>query len=127
MQTVPEPIAVDARAKIMWGESPAKVRAFLLAKEISEADADALLEEIAVERAESIREDGVKKALLGAGMVIAPIAYYYAAHLLFEFWSLKLFAALLVVAAVGVVKLARGLAMVFRPRSIAGDLSNASG
>ena len=126
MNPIPEPIAVEARAKIMWGESQEKVRAFLIAKNVDAPDAGALLEEIAAERAESIRRDGTKKIGLGALYVAVPIAYYLLAHHILGYWSVKGFAALIVLGAVGLAKITQGLPMVFRPRTVAGDLSNAT-
>lgn len=126
MHAIPELIAVEARAKIMWGESPEKIRAYLMSKNVGEKDAAALLDEIVSERAASIRADGLKKIWLGGVFVAAPIVYYFVTHLYVGYWSLKFFAALIVLAAVGIAKLTSGISMVLRPRAVRGDLANAS-
>ncbi len=77
MPAIPEPIAVEARAKIIWGESVDKVRAFLRAKNIGEQDAAVLIEEIMAERTEQIRDDGKKKLWIGSAFVAAPIVFYF--------------------------------------------------
>jgi hypothetical protein len=124
MHAIPEPVVVEARAKIVWGESSAKVLAFLQTKGVGDKDALALIEELMKERAASIREDGIKKTWIGALFILAPVAYYYAS-LFIGYWSLKFFAALIVLGAVGLAKLTSGLSMVFRPRAVTGDLANA--
>ena len=124
MQAIPEPIVVDARAKIVWGESPEKVLAFLQSKSVGDKDAFELIEELQKERAASIRADGIKKTWIGVLFVLAPVAYYFASMLI-GYWSMKFFAALIVLGAVGLVKITNGLSMILRPRAITGDLANA--
>lgn len=126
MHAIPEPVAVEARAKIMWGESPDKVRDFLMSKHVGEKDAAVLLEEIVAERAASIRSDGIRKIGWGSAFVAAPIAYYFVTHLWIGYWSYKFFAVLIVLAAIGLAKLTSGISMVLRPRAVRGDLANAT-
>jgi len=126
MHAIPEPIAVDARAKIMWGEPPDKVRDYLMSKHVGEKDAALLLEEVMAERAASIRSDEMKKVWLGSAFIAAPIAYYFVTHLWIGYWSLKFFAGLIVLGAVGLAKLTSGISMVLRPRAVRGDLANAT-
>jgi len=124
MHAIPEPVVVDARAKIIWGESPEKVLAFLQMKGVGDKDAFALIEELVAERAASIREDGLKKTRTGALFVLAPVVYYYATRSM-GYRGAKGFAVLLVLGAVGLGKLTNGLSMVLRPRAVKGDLANA--
>src|SRR5437868_6150716 len=124
MHAIPEPIVVDARAKITWGESPEKVLAFLQSKSIGDKDAFELIEELHKERAASIRADGIRKTWIGVLFVLAPVAYYFASMFI-GYWSMKFFAALIVLGAVGLAKITSGLSMVLRPRAITGDLANA--
>ncbi len=126
MPEVPEPIAVEARAKIMWGESPAKVHAFLISKNVGEQDAAVLLEAIIAERAESIRSDGTKKIWIGALCVAVPIAYYLVTHFLLGHWTLRGFTAPVVLGVVGIAMITQGVFMVFRSKTMSGDLSNAA-
>lgn len=124
MHAIPEPIVVDARAKIFWGESPGKVLAFLQSKSVGDKDAFALIEELQQERAASIRADGIKKTWIGVLFVLAPAAYYFASMYV-GYWSMKFFAALIVLGAVGLAKITHGLSMILRPRAVTGDLANA--
>ena len=124
MHAIPEPLVIDARAKIIWGESPEKVLAFLQSKSVGDKDAFELIEELMKERADSIRDDGVKKAWVGVLFVLAPIVYYFVSMFI-GYWSMKFFAALIVLGAVGLAKITSGLSMVLRPRAVTGDLANA--
>jgi len=123
---IPEPIAVEARAKITWGEPPEKVRAFLMTKGIGEKDAASLLQELLTERAASIRSDGMKKVWLGGAFIVAPVAYYFVTHFWIGYWDLKFFAALIVVGVVGLAKATTGFSMVIRPQAVRGDLANST-
>lgn len=119
---IPPAVVIDARAKIIWGESPEKVRMFLQAQGVGDQEALALIEACIKERAASIREDGIKKAWAGALFVLAPVAYYYGSQAI-GFWSLKLFAGLIVLGAVGAAKITNGLSLALRPRATKGDLA----
>jgi len=123
MHAIPETLVIDARAKITWGESPEKVLAFLQSKSIGDKDALALIEGLMQERAASIRADGIKQTWIGALCVLAPIVYYFTI-IFIGYWSMKFFAALLVLGVYGLVKVTTGLSMVLKPRSITGDLAN---
>jgi len=124
MPVISEPHVVDARTRIVWGESPHKVQLFLQSKGVAENDALELITQLLDERAESVRADGVKKTWFGAMFIIAPIAYYFLSVLV-GFRSLKLFSALILLGIVGIAKLASGLSMTLRPHAHKGDLSNA--
>lgn len=126
MHAIPEPVAIEARAKITWGEPPEKVRSYLMSKNVGEKDATTLLNELVAERAASIRSDGFIKVALGAAMGVAPVAYYFVTHLWFDSWNLKFFAVLVVIGALGVAKLTSGASMVLRLRAVRGDLANRS-
>ncbi|HYC70725.1 MAG TPA: hypothetical protein VEB66_05930 [Opitutaceae bacterium] len=126
MHSVPEALAVEARARIMWGEPPEKIRAFLASKNLGDKDVDALIEEVLAERAASIRSDGFKKLWLGGAAMAMPFAYYYITHAWLGFSSHKLFAAVIVVGVLGLLKATTGLGMVVRPRAVRGDLANAN-
>lgn len=126
VHAVPEPIAIEARAKLFWGESPAKVQAFLLGKNVGEKDAGELVKTLVAERAATIRSDGIRKICWGASFIAAPITYYLVTHLWVGYWNLKAFAGLLVLGAIGIAKLTQGVGMTLRPKAITGDLSNAA-
>jgi hypothetical protein len=64
--TEPNSILSEARARIIWGESAASIRDFLIAHGVSEPDADAKIKEFKVERNATLRRLGIKHVLLGA-------------------------------------------------------------
>ncbi len=123
MSAIPESVAVDARAKITWGESQESVLAFLQSKNIGDKDAFALIDELMKERASMIRSDGRQKIWLGTALILAPIAYYFVTQLI-GYWSMKFFSALIVTGFVGLYKSATGFSMLLQPRSHKGDLAN---
>jgi hypothetical protein len=123
MSSIPEPIAVEARAKIIWGEPPAKVFVYLQEKGVGDKDAQTLLAELLRERASTIRHDGMKKIWVGSLLLALPIGYYFIALAMGVIY-LKLFAGLLVAGAFGLWRLSTGVSMVLKPGSTTGDLSD---
>lgn len=123
MQTIPEPVIVEARAEIIWGKSREKVLALLQQKGIGDKDALALIDELMAERAAIIRDEGRKKIGWGIAFVAAPVTYYFVG-LLMGFWFMKLLAALIVLGVYGVGKITTGVGMVTRPGRVRGDLAN---
>lgn len=125
MQTIPEPVAVEARARIFWGEAPAKVLAFLQTKGIGDKDAFALIAEILAERRGELRRRGLRKICLGAALVSLPVAIYFMkARGAESQMGSKGFAAAIVLGFVGLASITSGLSMLMRPGANAGDLSN---
>ena len=124
MQEIPEAIAVEARAEIVWGKSPQRVLEFLQSNGVGDKSALALIEALMSERAEMIRADGIRKMAWGVVFALTPICYYLFS-MWFGYWSLKLFAGLIVLGVYGLGKLANGITMALRPRSVPGDLANA--
>ncbi len=120
--SVPEPVAVDARAMVFWGRPRADVLAFLQSKGVSDKHALQIVDALWGERASSIRRDGAKVTALGALLVAAP-AVYYGVWQRTGSWDLKFFAVLIVLGLYGLNRLTRGLMMLLAPRSIRGDLS----
>ncbi len=126
MQTIPESIAVEARAKIIWGEAPAKVLAFLQTKGIGDKSAFALIAEINAERRREIRRRGFKKICLGVFFASLPVVIYYfkTSRGAESGLGSKGFAAAIVLGFFGLASLTTGLGMFLRPGTTTGDLSN---
>ena len=71
-------IITEARARIIWGEEPDSVRAFLISNGMPATDADAALKNFAHERNAEIRKIGIRDAVIGGALLAgAGIAYYY--------------------------------------------------
>ena len=123
VSTIPDPIAVEARAKLMWGESPAKVKAYLEEKKVGPAESEALIESILAENAEATRRTCWIRIVMGTLLMLAPLAYYMVTRLV-GFIQLKLFAALIVLGVIGIARATNGLSMVLRPRKVTYSLAD---
>ena len=73
----------EARARIIWGESPASVRDFLVSSGIESVVADSKLEEFSLERNRELRRIGIRSILIGvlvAGIACIPIGIAFHLH-----------------------------------------------
>src|SRR5438067_301556 len=103
MEHIPDEIVTEARCEITWGKSPEDVLAVLQSKGVGDRYALELLEELMKERAAVIRSDGIKKTTIGSILIALPIAYYFFSMWL-GYWSIKLFAGLIVLGFWGIAK-----------------------
>lgn len=72
----------EARARIIWGESPASVRVFLVSSGIESVVADTKLEEFGLERNRELRRIGIRSILIGILVTgISAIPIFIALHL----------------------------------------------
>jgi hypothetical protein len=62
----PDTLIWEARARIIWGESPSTVRHFLISNSISEAIADEKIGEFIFEKNADLKKDAIKEILSGA-------------------------------------------------------------
>jgi hypothetical protein len=67
------PTFSEARAKIIWGESAASVRAFLIVNNVSAAEADAKVKQFVRERNAELRVIGIRRVLIGTPLVLLSI------------------------------------------------------
>jgi len=65
MNITADKIVSEARARIIWGESFSSVRAFLVSNGVSDAEADAKIQEFVLERNREIRSIGIRSVLVG--------------------------------------------------------------
>jgi hypothetical protein len=72
-----EPVLIEARAKIIWGEPEADVRSFLLSNGVSDADAAMAVQGYIAERNAEIRKIGIRKIVIGGGMAISMALLFY--------------------------------------------------
>jgi len=73
-------LIVEARAKIIWGEEPLSVRAYLTSNGMSAADADAKIAELTHERNAEIRGLGIRNILIGAVILVVGGLLLYWTH-----------------------------------------------
>ena len=69
----PSQAETEARAKIIWGESPESVMEFLRGKGCSPYEARDLVDSFLQERRASLRQEGFKKVALGSALLAASI------------------------------------------------------
>lgn len=67
----------QARAMILWGESPEVVRRHLLSHDASEREAEECLAALRAERHREIRWNGARKILIGGACLALSIAGFY--------------------------------------------------
>ena len=79
----PEQVITEARARIIWGDSAASVRDYLLSNGISDTSADARLAEFVAERDAERRARGLRDVLTGllllvasGGVLLVPLLIY---------------------------------------------------
>lgn len=117
-------LIIEARAKVIWGESPESVFSYLQAKGLGDKEAGELLSALLGERVAHIRRDGFRRLATGCAFMICPVVGYfvYRAGTL----SHKAFSATLVLGAWGLWKAIHGLWTVLGARKQRGEISNLS-
>lgn len=111
----------EARAKILWGDSPRQVIGYLMSQGFSAPDANAMVEEMFTERTATIRANGVRKIVIGACLVCVPIGslLYFLAQ---GYIPIKLFAITVAVGLWGGWMVFQGIFMVAAPKMESGDV-----
>jgi len=71
-----EQAKVEARAKVIWGESPKQVVFFLRTRGVSLEEAIAITEEAFAERKAEVRAQGIKQICLGIALLFLPLGGY---------------------------------------------------
>ena len=125
MSLSPEEAKIEARAKMIWGESRESVAALLQANGFGEKDIAVMLAEFDQERATAIRSSGIKKLTTGALLVPIPVVAYLVFMAIGVIY-IKIFAATIVAGAFGLWKVIDGISMIVTPGSERGDLANLS-
>ena len=96
---------------------------YLMMQGISATEATEIADELFSERAATIRGGGVKKIVMGIGMILLPIVtwifFVAVIHLIF----IKIWAITLMVGLYGMYCLIKGVIMFFSPGSEPGDVS----
>jgi hypothetical protein len=118
----------EARAKIIWGESPESVMVFLRSEGHSPYEAQELVESFLQERQDSLRQEGFKKLAWGASLFIAALV---AGFVVLEILpnnhietSGKIVGMIFLLGAYGAWKLIDGAMLILSPGSTRGDLAN---
>jgi hypothetical protein len=112
----------EARAKILWGDEPQDVIKFLMMHGFGHEEASCLVQAMFLERAATIRSNGVRKIFTGCGLMCVPVI----AALIFlgvGFFPLKIFAVTVMVGVWGAWMVIKGTIMMLAPKSEPGDVS----
>ena len=113
---------VEARAKISWGDAPVSVISYLRMQGFSQEEAFGLVATMFRERAATIRANGIRKSLLGIGLMCVPVVALVV-FLSMGYFPLKLFAVTLMIGTYGAWQLLKGVIMILAPKSEPGDVA----
>jgi hypothetical protein len=112
---------IDARARIIWGESPESVRDFLISHGIAATEVDAHIKAFEAERNAEIRKAGVRNVAVGAAILLAAGIIFYPCYRYLDAVSytggVRLIIAFAIGGLYGLWRLAKGLAHLLRPRA----------
>src|SRR5262245_15184762 len=114
---------IEARSRIMWGDAPESVLAFLREHGFGDQEALAILARFQQERARGIRESAIKRILIGVLLVLAPIGTY-AWCVISGVINTKLVGVSAFVGLVGLWRIVDGTWMLLRPSAATGDMAN---
>ncbi|HZI32633.1 MAG TPA: hypothetical protein VFF11_09835 [Candidatus Binatia bacterium] len=127
-------IFVEARARIIWGDSPASVRDYVIANGIPAPEAEARIKEFNTERDVEIRKMGIRRVLIGAGLLLMAGIVLYAVISSYDKGSSvghissrgdgTAFGMALLAAFYGFWKLLNGICDLVRPKSEEGSVSD---
>lgn len=112
----------EARAKILWGDPPDAVVKYLMIQRFSYEEASGLVRTLFRERAVTIRRNGIKKTVMGIGLMCVPVVAFIIFTIM-GFLPIKLFGATLVVGVWGAWMVLKGTIMFLAPKSEPGDVS----
>ena len=113
-----EQAKVEARAKVIWGESPKKVIFFLRTKGVSMEEAIQITDEAFAERKAEIRAQAVKQLFLGIALQLVPVGGYlvYKAIGGFSILAMVIFGVACVAGVYGLYCIVNGLWALFVPK-----------
>jgi len=120
-------IESEARARIFWGEAPESVLDYLKSQGFVDTEAQALVNSLRQERADSVRSTGRTNIIVGTLLILIPLGFYFIIrNIIFEQHLVKLFGVTVFFGLIGGWKVFRGTIMFLRPHSEGGDLSEVS-
>lgn len=114
---------IDARARIHWGDPPEEGIKILMGQGVPYPEAAALVGEMVQERLTTLRSIGIRKTVMGAGLIAVPIVAWFgfvAAGVI----PIKIFALTVMAGAWGLWMFLRGLFMLLSPKTESGDVAD---
>jgi len=110
----------EARAKILWGDSPESVASFLRVHGFSREEAAEFVDDLYRERLSTVRGSGFANIIGGSLLIAIPIVFFAVSWFIVGRLYTRLFALTVVVGFVGLWMLIKGLHMVVSPKSQSG-------
>jgi hypothetical protein len=114
-------VETEARAKIFWGDKPEEVTKFVMGQGLDYEEASALVAAMHRERLANLRGIGVKKILIGAGMLSAPI-FALVMFLKTGVLRIRRFAITATIGLFGLWMLIKGIMLLVAPQSTSEDV-----
>ena len=113
----------EARAKILWGDSPMDVTKYLMMQGFSAAEAKEIVAEFSKERARTTRGNGIRNIVIGVPLIFVPfIAWGIFARM--GFIPIKIFAFAIMAGVYGAWLALKGTMMLVAPKIEAGDVAD---
>jgi len=112
---------VEARAKILWGDPPGEVIAYLVIQGFSREEGSSLVQELFQERAATIRGDGIKKIVTGIGLMCVPIVAFVI-FMIIRVIYVTVFGFTILAGFWGAWTVIKGISMVVSPKTQPGDV-----
>jgi len=117
-----ETAEIEARAKISWGDSQEDVVKYLMLQGFSVPEAQELVQVLFKERLAALRVKGIRKIVLGSGMMCVPvIAFLFFRHI--GYYPLKLMGIAVMVGLYGAWETFNGVFLIAAPKMESGDVA----
>ncbi|HTV42346.1 MAG TPA: hypothetical protein VMF08_17380 [Candidatus Sulfotelmatobacter sp.] len=113
----------EARAKAMWGDSKEQVISYLMIQSYTLPEATELATKLFKERTAAVRSNGIRKIIIGIGMICVPIIALVI-FLSIGVIPLKLFAVTIMIGLYGIWLVLNGILMAVAPKSERGDVAD---
>ena len=123
IETDPGKARAEARAKMIWGDTPETVTNYLRMQGFNKEDAEALVRDLVKERKSAVRGIGSRKILTGVGLIFVPIITLII-FLSIGVILLKVMAVAVMVGLWGCWRILNGVIMFLSPKSQPGDLAD---
>ena len=114
---------IDARAKIFWGDPPVEAIKHLMGQGISYEEAVGLVTPMVEERNATLRGIGLRKTLIGSGLICVPIGTWIVSGGV-GFLSVKILGVAVLVGIIGLWLLINGIITLVAPKSESGDVAD---
>jgi len=113
----------EARAKAMWGDSEKDVTGYLMLQGFNYPEATELAKKIFKERAAAVRANGIRKIIIGFGLMCVPVITFIISAIIGIFIA-KIIGAAVLAGLYGMYLSIMGILMAVAPKSEKGDVAD---